>query len=1201
MRAISPSLLAKGLLSALPVAFLIPLLLPGVAEPAQMVAPMAAGKHEVRTTRGQADVVKVVQDGGQSEYAPGEIIVKFKAAAAETLGRQLSSRLKVDRPQDTGLASIDALNARHGAAALEPVFKALHKRIREGKTQEIINQQVNSRFASRAKRAPRGGHIPDLSRTYKITVRGGEPIEKVLSDYRQNPLVEYAEPNYRYVAQWVPNDPYYSSSGSWGQPYGDMWGLTRIGMECAWETALASGPQPVTVAVVDTGVDYNHEDLAGKVWTNPGEIPGNGIDDDGNGYVDDYYGYDFSSHGGNPIDDAGHGTHVAGTIGAATDNGIGISGIALSARIMAVKGLDAQGAGYVTDLAEGIYYAADNGADVMNFSWGGEGRSKTLSEAIQYAHAHGCVLVAAAGNSGSNVKYFTPASDKEVITVAATDHSDIPAMWSNWGRRIDVAAPGGDSDATAPDYLAMNILSLRAAGTDLYCSPSSPCNVFILNDAYYRARGTSMAAPHVSGLAALILSIHPEFSNEQVRQAIRVSSDDLGDAGFDEHYGWGRINACLALQAAPPSVAWIASPASRSLVQGVVEVVGTAAGPDFQSYRIEYAAEDAGAFFPLIESATPVSDGVLLSWDTDALPPGNYLVRLTVQGASGRGYEDSITIHLNESTVEPGWPFDLWNSLDALGTPTLADLDGDGNMEIISATIFSKRLFAFRYDGTLVDGWPVAINIDNSELNEYYSPPAAGDVDKDGKLEVFINTHQGVYGFDSAGHPLPGWPQQRKKDFGAPVVLADVNQDSYPEVICMAGSPYGTTQSALLYAWRRNGYLLAGFPVSVGVAYGTNLAVGDVDKTNTGLEIVVPVCDDRSASVNMYDCRGNRLFSCPVSGYVLGLNVSLGDVNHDGLLEIVFMTLLAGNKSSVGVIDSSGHLVSEWTVTDGRLECTDPALGNLDDDPDLEIVAAAESDRHGYAFYKMYAWNWDGSNVSGWPIDTPDLSYAPVLADVDGDGDTEVVTSLDIERGLGSAIYAFHRDGSLVAGWPIDFYIWPSASRMIVNFQRTAIADIDRDGRLELAAGLSQGLLCVAEIPNSWAPATLEWPGAFHDAQHRSNYSPDPVAPDQSVAAPGIDKVRSPTFEPGAAMVIIGQGFGDVQGSSLVHIGSRTYDSTSPRITLWSDTKIRVKLPKYSCGWFDLSRSRRTQTWVTVEGVDSNRKGITIKRPATCP
>ena len=306
---------------------------------------------------------------------------------------------------------------------------------------------------------------------------------------------------------------------------------------------LTGGPAPVdysknsaTIAVIDTGIDATHEDLQGRIWTNVEEVADNSIDDDGNGFVDDVHGWDFThcvgsqcavekSEDNDPRDQHGHGTHVAGTLVANINNQKGIVGVCPYCTVMPIQGIDSTGYGYLDDLARSVLYAVDSGADVINMSWISVIQSDLLHSVITYASQQGVVLVAGAGNSNSNVGSYVPAGYDEVITVTSVDHFGVKSDFSNWGK-VDVAAPGGDSIRVHNGYeqspfTGRNILSLRAAGTDMYGDGTS-----IVKNLYYRARGTSMSSPHVSGLAGLVITRHPEFTGEQVRETIEESAID---------------------------------------------------------------------------------------------------------------------------------------------------------------------------------------------------------------------------------------------------------------------------------------------------------------------------------------------------------------------------------------------------------------------------------------------------------------------------------------------------------------------------------------------------------------------------------------------------------------------------------------------------------------------------------------------------
>lgn len=448
----------------------------------------------------------------QTDYAPDELIIKFKPSAED----QLEASISLTPPAHTGINSIDELNRKY---QVSQVGEVIGRGAKEG-IKGLKPGQAN------------------LALLRKIKLGNGAAVTEAMSEYQADPNVEYVEPNYRVEVALTPNDPYYNSSDSWGQSYDDLWGLKKISTAAAWDTETGASSE-IVVAVIDTGIDYNHEDLSDNVWVNTDEIADNGLDDDGNGYVDDYYGYDFINNDHDPIDDHGHGTHVAGTISAVTNNNVGVAGVTWGAKIMGLKFLSAGGWGWVSDAVTAITYAADNGAIIMNNSWGGSGYSQALQDAIDYANNQGAIFIAAAGNSNADASGYLPAGMNNVFTVAATDTSDTKAWFSNYGSVIDVSAPGVD------------VLSLRAAGTTLGS---------VVGTNYVRASGTSMAAPHVAGLAALVWAKNPTWTNTQVGAQIKDSADDIDklNLSYAGLLGSGRINADLALgeigaQAAPTS------------------------------------------------------------------------------------------------------------------------------------------------------------------------------------------------------------------------------------------------------------------------------------------------------------------------------------------------------------------------------------------------------------------------------------------------------------------------------------------------------------------------------------------------------------------------------------------------------------------------------------------------------------------------
>ncbi len=356
-----------------------------------------------------------------------------------------------------------------------------------------------------------------------IKVPPHKTVLEMIEKYKKDPDVEYAEPNYIRKAFLTPNDPRYIA--------GDQWGITQIKLPQAWNTE--TGSSNIIIAIVDSGVDYSHEDLVGHIWKNDDLV--DTIDDDGNGYIDDYYGWDFVGpeytspvEDDDPMDVVDHGTYCAGIASAETDNSIGIAGVSWNSKIMVVRVLDDNGWSDDSIIAPGIIYAADEGADIISLSLGGPGSSSTLEDAVDYAYNNGCLLVAASGNDNESFVNY-PAAYDNVIAVGATNESDErcdPDDWgfglgSNYGAELDVVAPGNNIYST----------SLGGYGTE---------------------SGTSMATPFVSGLAALIWSHNPTLTNMDVRDTIISSVDDIGSDGWDAYTGYGRINAEEALAAFLP-------------------------------------------------------------------------------------------------------------------------------------------------------------------------------------------------------------------------------------------------------------------------------------------------------------------------------------------------------------------------------------------------------------------------------------------------------------------------------------------------------------------------------------------------------------------------------------------------------------------------------------------------------------------------
>ncbi|NIV01659.1 MAG: S8 family serine peptidase [Phycisphaerae bacterium] len=475
------------------------------------------------------------------KFAPDEIIVKFKQGAAAALEEKTSAGTAAEQLELPG--SLDKLNRKSGLRNIKPLFKnfkADRKRLKALLTKDkSLLTKHEKRILQRLRRAPQKAAIPALDRIYKLhfSLAPDESIQKVMAEYNDDPSVEYADLNYRVSIRKEPDDPCYPLqwsldnigqdypvSGKYGFPPGTP--DSDIDAPQAWD--FHTGNSEIVIAVVDTGVDVSHRDLQGNIWINSGEIPGNHVDDDGNGYIDDIYGYDFLNDDSDPNDDHGHGTHCSGIIAAGGNNGLDITGVCWNARIMALKFLDEKGEGLSSDAVTALYYAAKNGADVISNSWSSPFSSDAMEEVIEYVHSLGVIMVASAGNKNHALPHY-PAFYGHTIAVAATDSDDKRAPFSNYGKWVDIAAPGVD------------VLSLRAGLTSMGT---------IYDDYTTVASGTSMACPHVAAVIALIISNHPNASTHVIIERLFTTTDDISikNPGFDGMLGAGRVNAYKAVR-----------------------------------------------------------------------------------------------------------------------------------------------------------------------------------------------------------------------------------------------------------------------------------------------------------------------------------------------------------------------------------------------------------------------------------------------------------------------------------------------------------------------------------------------------------------------------------------------------------------------------------------------------------------------------
>ena len=448
------------------------------------------------------------------------------------------------------------------------------------------------------------------------------PVAEAVNVYSRNPDVLYAEPNYYYYLdaapderngqtlktlaadpgdgeEYMPDDTYFSQLWglhNTGQTVNSRTGTADADIDAPEAWCITTGSRDVIVAVIDSGVMYAHPDLAANIWTNPGEIPDNGIDDDGNGYIDDVHGWDFYDDDNTPDDLHGHGTHCAGTIAAVGNNSLGVAGVMWNAQVMPLRFLGADGKGTAADAVQAIQYATMMGADVISCSWGGSSYSQALKEAIDATPA---LVVCAAGNDAwdNDIKPHYPSSytSENILAVAASTSTEQLASFSHFGATsVDVAAPGE------------GILSTSITGSS---SPS-----------YAYRSGTSMATPHVSGVAGLVRSVNASLSATEIKDVI-ISTTDPKPAYTGKMVSGGRVNAYGAVCAVVPGsgrpLSIVAS--KDSVVRGNCFVV-TVSGEPSRSYwvYVKDAAIPSGEYPLIAPGQVGVMPGVTMTDVADA-------------------------------------------------------------------------------------------------------------------------------------------------------------------------------------------------------------------------------------------------------------------------------------------------------------------------------------------------------------------------------------------------------------------------------------------------------------------------------------------------------------------------------------------------------------------------------------------------------
>jgi subtilisin family serine protease len=1019
-------------------------------------------------------------------FAPGQILVKLKPGAAAA-----------------GAASADPVALLTARVPAFAAFRQRHAGVRAQRTLRGGNGPLVAR-AARARRAPAGLAAPQLQDIFTVQVSdaGADP-EALARELASDPAVEFAEPNHLSQIQVVPTDPL----------YGQQWAHKKTSAEAAWD--LQRGSSSVIVAIVDTGVATAHEDLAANIAPGGSDL----VDIDVAQYTSQGYtleaGEDYTVPDSDPQDFFGHGTHCAGIVAAAANNGKGVSGVAPGVKILPVRaGFEIISGGNKVglleddDIANAIIYATDQGADIISMSFGSDTLSTVQQNAITYARSHGVVLVAAAGNSSVTFPFY-PASLPGVIAVAATSQLDGPAAYTNYGPWVDLAAPGGDT--TRDPQILSTVPTTGGTLTD----PSG-----------YRAlQGTSMACPYVAGVAALVLSNNPAWTADNVTAILKRSVDPIvGSAGV-AYIGEGRINAQKAVQttSVPNTVITILAPASGAVFRaGSINVTGTVTGGTTSSYSVAWGAGTyPTSWTTFATGAAPASGATLGSLDVTGFTPGTYTLRVT-------GFEngDSLSEYVRVSidpTLHAGWPqtveFDGGgpHQLGWAQAPSIADIDGDGKGDIL--VLSNTKVYVFKQDGTSLPGWPQVNGLGST--NGQTPSAAAADIDNDGHTEVVVaNTNEGAHGsltvfaFDGTvkwKRSLPGgfiWNMQP--------VLSDLDGDGRKEIIVKTWDNGAQTGSMMV--WAADGSTFGQWPYNFSAQHLQFLgfqSFGAQDIDGDGHKEVITLMNDSVSSLPVlyvWNYDGSLRPGYPLN---IPLNLSIfdhpmtgpliADIDGDGAFEVGFAMNNGGCGSNGGLwvwAHLDGSLLPGWPISFwDQLNGEQASAADLDHDGKVETVlstvgAGCEPD-HRFAVNVLRS---DGTPLPGWPQRMQGQGWSQAaIADIDGDGKSEVIDGDSL--GL---VYAWNIAGALLPGFPKPLGV--SALNGTGVKSCPAVGDIDGTGKVALVASTTGAAVSAWNLGTPFNPALSEWRMFQGNAAHAGlSFGTQAQPPVTTTLAPAAD------------------------------------------------------------------------------------------------
>ncbi|MCB2229178.1 S8 family serine peptidase [bacterium] len=847
----------------------------------------------------------------------------------------------------------------------------------------------------------------------------------------------------------------------------------------------------VVVGVIDSGTDLHHPELAGRLFHNEDEIPGNGLDDDHNGFIDDTLGFDMSGDietitdivpDNDPTDEHGHGTHIAGIV-AANNDAQGVVGVAPWVKILPVKILpNATTAVGVS----GIIYAVNAGAKILNLSWGSPYESLLLQEAIAYARSNGVIVMAASGNSGQR-EFFYPANTPGSFTVGAGNSSGDVTYFSTYGEHIDLIAPGED------------ILSLRAAGTDMYAGLGEPGVRIVGPDSlYYLSDGTSMATPMAVGAAALLWSYRPDLSADELEEILRLGATDLIDplqagdtlVGPDSISGWGYLNVTASYSLLDEGGLYLVDPQPRSRYTDDVAIRIAPVADYLGGWRLDYSVGigstdwqplDSGLILPVDSIAHIFSSTDIAGFINLRLTDDNDRQRTVTFIYSGFNRLDIVAPTDGEQMqyAVPVFGSAFGPNYDSLRIEYRGIEPSANRLYTSSAEYFDSLIFTWNLSGIEAGDYTVLLrgyygaevrsdSVDVTILNSFAAgwprqmpgkgaqSPVSADLDNDGVNELIVGTSYGLMVYNADGTLFSGFPALSGTDMRSMPAVYDVDRDGYDDIIC--------TNADGLHVFNRFGEYVDGWPIECTTGQlQFGYPIPSVVQLGGSVPDTAIVLINNRGQILAFDLQGDSYFysldgwfadfgpSPSASFFYGGNSVASTDLNGDGLPELV--ATYSNNLPYAGnaILDAR----TGQTAWDMVSPLTMPAravygsvMADLNHDGLPEIITTGYTDNSSRT---IWAKTLGVVDLPGWPIELPELGgwigNIPTVADLDLDGSPEVlVTFFEFDIG---GLFIYRADGtpySQLSGQPYgEAFYYPA------TFGPPIVADLLNDEAPEIA------------------------------------------------------------------------------------------------------------------------------------------------------